>query len=236
MISNQLILVKIKERVNKLDSNDYTNIQPYQYLEAFNKAQDMWVRRQLEGINQTKTTAEGSIRRIDDLQVLLTDWRDTWTDRGLYTESNLFPDNYLEWCRISAYCQDECKECPPIRLIIFEGNEADVDMYLSDQNREPSYEWATTFCTIAGNRFRIWTNQQFDVVDPVLTYYRNPVHIQVTGYTNPDTGVPSIVDVLCELPDSVIEILCDEAAGILTGDMADWNNRQRLEYSTEHNT
>lgn len=236
-MNNTLIQVKIKDRINKGDSNDYPNIQPYQFIEAFNKSMDDWTRRQLQGINQTRTGAEGSTRRIDDLQVLLTDWIDTWTEKELYWESNQFPDDYLEWCRISAYCQDECKECPPRRFkAIFEGNEADVDLYLADVNRQPSYDWATTFSTVAGNKFRIWNNGQFDIVNPVLTYYKAPVHIQVAGVTNPDTGAVSTTDVLCEFPDNVIEVIIDGAAAILAGDIDNYQKLQQLTQQEERNT
>jgi hypothetical protein len=235
-MNNSLILIKIKERLNKLDSDDYLNIEPYQFIEAFNKAQDMWVRRRIEGINQTRTGAESTIRVIDDLQVLLRDWSVPWADKGLYWESSSFPADYLDWCRLSAYGQDICKDCPPRRLVIFMGNEADVDMYLVDENRKPDYYWATTFATIRNKRFRIWTGDSFNITDPVLTYYKTPVHIQIAGVTDPDNNTVSTTDVLCELPDSVIELVVDEAAGILAGDMESWNQKQRLETSLEHNT
>lgn len=235
-MNNSLIIIKIKDRVNKKDSSDYENIEPYQFLEAFNKAQDMWVRRQLQGINQTYTGAEGSTRRIDDLQVLLTDWIDTWTNKDLYWESSNYPDDYLQLCRISANATSDCNDCPPRKLVIFEGNEADVDLYLSDENRQPDYNWATTFSTIAGNKFKIWTNNSFNIQDPIVTYYRNPVHITIAGQFNPDDGLIAATTVECELPDSVIEVLCDEAAGIIVGDIENWNQRQRLEQSVEHNT
>jgi len=235
-MNNVLVRVKIEQRVNKLSSNDYGNIDTWMIAEAFNKAMDAWTRRQLQGINQTKTGPEGSTRRIDDLQVLLTDWIDTWNDKGLYVESNLFPDNYLEWCRISAYAQDECKDCPPRRLTIFEGNEADVDIYLVDVNRQPTYEWATTFSTVFNNHFRIWTNEQFTVVNPILTYYRTPRHIQIANSTDPDTGVFITTDVECEYPDTVTELLCDEAAAILAVDLDSYNKAQSLLQTEERNT
>lgn len=235
-MNNLLIQVKVQERLNKLSSSDYGNIECWMIAEAFNKAMDAWVRRQLQGINQTKTGAEGSTRRIDDLQVLLTDWNTLWADKQLYWESTTFPDDYLEWCRISGYAQDECEDCPPRRLTIFEGNEADVDIYLPDINSQPSYQWATTFSTVAGNRFRIWSNEQFKLINPLLTYYRAPVHIQIANCTDPDTGLPVTTDVLCELPDTVIELIIDEAAAILSGDLDSYNNLQRLSTSEERNT
>lgn len=234
-MTNALIVIKIKDRVNKTDSSDYGNIQPYQFLEAFNKSMDAWVRRQLEGINQTKTGNEGSTRRIDDLQCILTIWTGGFTDKGLYWQSDSFPSDYLEWCRVSASAQDTCKECGSRPLVLFEGNEADVDIYLADENRQPDYYWGTSFSTLMGNRFKIWTNDQFDIVDPSVTYYRAPKHIQILGETNPDTGTVSSIEVTCEFPDGVTELMIDEAAAILSGDMDALQKMQQLSQSAETN-
>ena len=68
---NSVLVIKVKQRINKLDSQDYDNIECWQIVEAFNKAQVEWVRRQIHGINATKEGDEESTRRIDDLQLLL---------------------------------------------------------------------------------------------------------------------------------------------------------------------
>ena len=70
-MQNSVLTIKIKQRLNKLDSQDYDNIECWQVVEAFNKAQVEWTRRQLHGINIVKEGDEQSTRRIDDLQVLL---------------------------------------------------------------------------------------------------------------------------------------------------------------------
>ena len=51
MILNATIEIKVKERLNKLSSNDYDNLECWQIIEAFNKAQVEWCRRQLHGYN-----------------------------------------------------------------------------------------------------------------------------------------------------------------------------------------
>ena len=68
---NQAILIKVKQRLNKLSSNDYDNIESWQIIEAFNKGQVDWCRRNLHGVNTKQEGDEQSTRRIDDLQVLL---------------------------------------------------------------------------------------------------------------------------------------------------------------------
>ncbi len=50
-MTNAALQLKIKQRLNKLASNDYDNIECWQIVEAFNKAQVEWVRRQLHGNN-----------------------------------------------------------------------------------------------------------------------------------------------------------------------------------------
>ena len=60
---NSAIVIKLKQRINKLDSQDYDNIECWQAVEAFNKAQVEWCRRQLHGLNVVK---EGDVRLIYD--------------------------------------------------------------------------------------------------------------------------------------------------------------------------
>ena len=71
-MNNTTLQVKIKQRINKIDSQDYDNIKSWELAEAFNKAQLEWCRRQLAGTNIRKEGDEMSKRRIDDLSILLT--------------------------------------------------------------------------------------------------------------------------------------------------------------------
>ena len=71
-MNNSTLQLKFKQRLNKIASNDYDNIECWQIIETFNKAQISWCRRQLHGTNQYREGDEASKRRIDDLQILLT--------------------------------------------------------------------------------------------------------------------------------------------------------------------
>ena len=140
-MNNQLLQVKFEQRLNKLSSGDYGNIECWMIAESFNKAMDAWVSRQLEGINQTRSTAEGSIRSIDKLHVILKDAPIVLADLGDYWEGAL-PDDYNEWSRVSAQAVANC--CPPRKLKIFLGENADLDIDLLDKLKRPSFEWAET--------------------------------------------------------------------------------------------
>jgi len=237
-MNNTLLRSKLELRVNKLASLDYGNIEPWQQAEAVNKAQSEWVRRQLEGINQEKAGNEASTRRIDDLQQLLVTWTGDFTpqNNNQYWQSTTWPSNYMEWCRIDAQAQDDCKICPPRPLTIFEGNEADVNVYLADTNRRPSYTWATTFSTVMNNTFKIWTDGEFNIVNPLVTFYRVPNTIVFLGTYDPYTNTTSTVDVPCEFPDNITEIIIDEAAAILALDIDDNQKNAQLSQRAEHNT
>ena len=70
-MNNNLLQIKIKQRLNKLASFDYDNIECWQIQEAFNKAQLEWVRRMVYGINSRKESSEQTTGLVDDLQILM---------------------------------------------------------------------------------------------------------------------------------------------------------------------
>ena len=232
-MNNSILQLKIKQRLNKLASNDYENLEGWQIIEAFNKAQIEWVRRQLHAGNVYREGDEGSKRRIDDLQLLLLQVPLFGTQTLLYFESNLLPLDYLEYKRVSTFAKTEC--CKPETMTVYLAEEANVDELLDDQFRTPSYEWGETFCTLMGNKIRIYTNSQFDVVNPTLTYYRKPRYIQIANVVDPYTGLVSATDVTCEFKDDIVELLIDEAASIIAGDIESANQFARGTQNAERN-
>ena len=233
-MNNTVIQLKIKQRLNKLASSDYDNIECWQVVEAFNKGQVSWCRRNLHGLNVKQTGDEQSKRRIDDLQILLTEEIMTITNRDTFDETNTLPENYLEWKRISAKAVSECCDKPK-SMVIYLAEEANVDSLLRDDNKKPSFEWGETFCTLKGNRARIFTNDEFNLEDITLSYYRQPRHIEIEGCVDPYTQVLSTVNVECEFKDDIIELFIDEAAKILAGDIESLNQQQTASGQVEGN-
>ena len=232
-MDNNTLQIKLKQRLNKLDSNDYDNIEKWQVIEAFNKAAVEWSRRQLHGGNQYKEGDEFSKRRIDDLQRLLIELPLTGAQTDTYFETDNFPtEDYLEYKRISAYAKNEC--CPEkLTMSVYLTEEANVNLNLRDPLKNPSFDWAETFCTLLDNRIRVYRNKDFDIVDPVLTYYRRPTYIEFAGTLNPYTGLTSTVDVESEFKDDIVELILDEAAAIIAGDYDNYNQMQREQQAAE---
>jgi hypothetical protein len=231
---NSAILIKVKQRLNKLSSNDYDNIESWAIIEAFNKGQVDWCRRNLHGVNTKQEGDEQSTRRIDDLQVLLSTVLLNMNNRQTYYESVNFPADYLQWKRISTKAKSDC--CPnPKPMVVYLGEVANVDELLRDKNKKPSFEWAETFATISNNQIQVYTNQEFDVVQTTLYYYRQPRHIEIAGIVDPYTGIVAPVDVNSEFKDDLVELFIDEAVKIIAGDIESMTQYQRMTQSVENN-
>jgi hypothetical protein len=236
---NSTILIKVRQRLNKLASNDYDNIQDWQIVEAFNKGQVDWCRRNLHGTNPVREGDEQSTRRVDDFQVLLgTTGQDSipaiaMNNKQFYYEGDL-PDNYLQWKRLSGEATSDC--CPkPKRMVIYLAEQGNRDELLRDKNKQPNYEWGETFATMENNKLQVYTNELFTPVNIKLTYYRQPTYIQIAGIVNPYTGLTPAVDTQSEFKDDIIEVLIDESCKILAGDIESINQIQREGQAVENN-
>jgi hypothetical protein len=229
---NSVITIKIKERLNKLDSQDYDNIECWQIVEAFNKAQVEWVRRQIHGTNTSKEGDEGSSRRIDDLQILLTTEKLSLNKKDIYYYGDI-PADYLEWKRVDVYATKGC--CDNRRMMVYLAEEANLNNLLRDDAKKPNFDWAETFCTLKSNTINIYTNSEFELSNSSLLYYRFPRKIEIENCTDPYTGVISTVNVTCELKDDIIELLIDEAASVIAGDIESANQFTRGSQQAERN-
>jgi hypothetical protein len=229
---NSTIVIKIKQRLNKLDSQDYDNIECWQVVESFNKAQVEWVRRQLHGINIVKEGDEASTRRIDDLQALMVSENLTPNDEQYYYSADI-PSDYLQWKRVDTFARQGC--CDNRRMTIYLAEEANLNQLLRDDAKKPSFAWAETFATLKNNQVNVYTNGEFDIASMALTYYRQPVKIQIQGCVDPYTNTETLQNVECELKDDIIEVIIDEAASILAGDIESVNQFSRGTETAERN-
>ncbi|NDC94816.1 hypothetical protein EB118_05810 [bacterium] len=235
-MNNTTLQLKIKQRLNKLASNDYDNIECWQIVEAFNKAQIQWVRRQLIGMNAEKQGDEQTTRKIDDLQNLLKEIPIQVTQKQLYVESDLLPSDYLQFKRINAYGKKDCCENPMDLFVGYLAEEENVPILLQNDLKKPSFEWGETFCTLVGDKVRIYNNNEFDVVDVSLMYYREPLKIQIQNCVDPYTLATSTADVECEFQDNIVEVLIDNAVQVLAGDIESMNQYSIANNSSEVNT
>jgi len=229
---NSTVVIKIKERINKLDSQDYDNILCWQVVESFNKAQVEWCRRQLHGINTLREGDEQSTRRKDDLQAILVKDPVLLTKEDIYYRASI-PQDYFQWKRIDV---DACKGCcDNRRMTVYLAEEENLNQLLRDKSKQPSFAWAETFATLSDDGINIYTNGEFEISESRLTYYRQPRLIQIQGCTNPYTGVTSTEEVISEFKDDIVELIIDEAVSILAGDIESGNQYSRGQQEAERN-
>jgi len=229
---NSTIEIKVKQRLNKLDSQDYDNIQCWQIVEAFNKAQVEWVRRQLHGLNLVKEGDEQTNRRKDDLQVLLTTTQLTPTNKQIFYSAAL-PTDYLAWKRVDFTGGKGC--CDNRRMMIYLTEESNVSELLRDKAKQPSFEWGETFATLSNNNVNVYTNGDFAIGALSLIYYRQPRRVEFLDCSDPYTNLIASTDVTCEFKDDIIELLIDDTAAIIAGDIESTNQYSRTSQSSEKN-
>lgn len=234
-MNNTTLQLKIKQRLNKLDSSDYDNFECWQIVEAFNKGQLQWCRRQIEGNNATRSGSESTTVRVDDLQVILKESPLSLYNHSRFVDADL-PSDYLGYKRVDTYATTEC--CPDNMHInvTYLAEEENISILLDDYLKKPSFEWGETFCTLIGNRIRIYTNNEFTLTDTKLMYYRMPRMIQITGCLDPYTLQVATQDITCEFKDDIAEVLVDEAVRILAGDIESITQYQISQTSEQTNT
>lgn len=228
----RLIPVKLKQRLNKLSSFDFDNLECWQIVEAVNKAQTEFVRNQRSGTNKFKTGDETTIQLVDDLQFLLKSATLRGVNRNDYFESVILPSDYIAYKRVYIYASKDTCQYERVKCDLVE--EANIDVYLDDPNMKPSFEWRTTIATLFGNKVRVYTNSDFSVDELELVYYREPRPISLSGCLD-IAGNPG-VNVDPEFRDEVMEIIIDNAAAILAGDIENINQLQILTNRTDKNT
>lgn len=235
-MNNTTLQLKIKQRLNKLDSQDFDNFECWQIVEAFNKGQVEWVRRQIQGINVTKTGDEQTRMRISDLQALLKTESLTMDTMDTYSQSQLIPSDFMYFKRVNVHAHKDCCETKNDMSVIYLAEEENIPILLGDDLKKPSFEWGETFCTFVGNRLRVYTGNDFEVISSEMMYYRFPVKVQLAGCVDPYTLQASAVDVECEFKDDIAEILIDEAVQILAGDIESITQYQIAQSSAQTNT
>jgi len=232
-MNNNLLRLKIQQRLNKLASNDYDNIECWQIAEAFNKAQREWFRRQVKGLNVKQEGTEQSTNEIDDLQKFIKTQELKGTNKKSFFETEDVPDDYAYYIRVSAIADSDV--CKNREMTVYLGEEANTSLLLNDAYRSPSFEWGETFATMQSDKFHIFHKDQFKIIKAYFLYYRRPADIAFDGCINPSTGTTS-TNQECEFKDSVTELIIDDTVAILAGDLESFNQYQRNSQNSQKNS
>ena len=207
MITSLDIALKIKYRLNKVDTQDDENISVYNIVEAFNKAQLNIINRLYGKNNNYKTGIESSRKRVDDLKILLNPEPKilSVSKKDGYYLSESLPNDYFHLVRVT--CLASRKDC----------SKKEIFIYLQEESNLNNFEWGETIGTIVENNIKVFTLDKFEVSKLFLTYLRRPRAIDIPGYIKQDGS--SSTQINPEMPNDIVEMCIDEAVRILSGDM-----------------
>jgi len=225
-------IIKLRSRINKGHSQDYDNIPDWFAVELINKAQDEIVRNLLSGRNVTQEGDEETTLRVDDLQpILVPPHRMEVIDKGIYVESDKFPSNYMYHKRVTPIASNSTCLGKRMRSKLVE--ESNIDVFMFDTNKRPSFSWRETFHTLGNNKIKVYKSEEFIVDYIELIYYRIPKRFDIGGYIHTDGR--SSVDSPLEFKVDVAELIIDTAANIASADLELVNSYQTTKQRIEIN-
>lgn len=182
-------------------ANGGIKLDPGRFVLLFNEAQDRLIRYYLNRKDD---------ETIRSIQTLLVYWKSLNKINHIDDpESTLFglPDDYLWFSNIKgAFSYNGCEVGD---FVIWEAKNENVHELLGDDNNKPSFDYRETFYTIGDGKVVVYEDG-FRTDEVRMTYYRNPVRVDLAGYINA-AGERS-TDIDPELPDPLVEEILDMVA------------------------
>ena len=225
------IYYKIVTGLNKLDSNDYQNIEKWIIQQEYSKAKYFIIREQINGINIKKEGKEGSLLKITDLQILLIPKKIlSGENKKLFFESESLPKDFLYYSRVTPIISSDVCDIPFfIQSIPIE--DANIDEYLTDDLKAPSLKYEQSFHTLSSNKIKVYHNNEFEVKEISLSYYRKPLLLQFIGVHQIDGSNGKEMDE--EFKDDLVEIFVEKTIAIIAANIEDLNRKQIADQSLQ---
>lgn len=175
-------------------ANGGIKLDPGRFVLLFNEAQDRLIRYYLNRKDD---------ETIRSIQTLLVYWKllkeVSHIDDPESTSFGL-PDDYLWFSNIKGAFS--YKGCEVGDFVMWEAKNENVHELLGDDNNRPSFDYRETFYTIGDGKVVVYEDG-FRTDEVRMTYYRNPVRVDLAGYINA-AGERS-TDIDPELPDPLVE-------------------------------
>lgn len=182
-------------------ANGGIKLDPGRFVLLFNEAQDRLIRYYLNRKDD---------ETIRSIQTLLVYWESlkkvSHIDDPESTSFGL-PDDYLWFSNIKGAFS--YKGCEVGDFVMWEAKNENVHELLGDDNNRPSFGYRETFYTIGDGKVVVYEDG-FRTDEVRMTYYRNPVRVDLAGYINA-AGERS-TDIDPELPDPLVEEILDMVA------------------------
>lgn len=208
-MSTAELVYRYKLEMDKLDSNDFRDLEIPVILMILNRGIMLYVKEVYSIDNKYRLGLEGNQKRIDDLQVLIKkdepdlSYIQSTQDSKLYLAdfSSLVPETYLHLVRSYSFAdKDNCTGRLMKNHLTRHDNLNDT---LIDPDNNPSFEWQSLPIVISANKIWAYSDGTFTPKTVHIDYLRYPLKVDIAGFTdingNPSTNQNS------ELPDYVLQ-------------------------------
>lgn len=212
----------IKQKLNKIDSQQYRNLRVPEIDWKINEAFEIFVKLIAEPRINNHLGFETSQRSIDDIRtIVVNDFNPVITSLGNGEYLAELPDNYMFYVSSNAVISKEgCGD----RIATCTLRQHDDRHELSPFDKS-SFEWKEVNIRFYDGGIKIFTDGTFEVESLKLNYIRKHAYMHnaqdflpTNSYTLPD-GTVLIGTQDCELPEHTHREIVDIAVLIIAGDL-----------------
>lgn len=213
-----------KQKLNKIDSEQYRNLKVPEIDWKLNEAIELFVKIVAEPKHATKLGFETSQRVIDDIRplvcdgVLLVSAGTKTTD--ITTPIFTLPEDYFDYISSAMVIKQGTCLANAERIIV---RQHDDDFQASPFDKS-SFLWREVNIRFSKAGILVYTSDEFDVQSFYLDYIKQPASVNnsesfIGGSYKTLTGVVLTTNVDCDLPSTVHREVVDLAVAITTADL-----------------
>ena len=223
MIPVDSLLYKIDQKLNKLSTNEYQQINLEDKILALNEAQIKLIKQKVDGFGTVSGLGLDAFKkRYEDIQKLIENYEDHALDLTLtnpllhqwtaYVDT-LVP-KYMFY--IDSYFLANKGRCTD--RIIYINKElvkhGDITVLINNTHYRPSFEYQETFNNINSNQISVYTDGTFTPTKLYLSYLRYPKYIDKEGYItiNGDPSITQDCELQTYLEDELLDITVQSLA------------------------
>ena len=228
----------IKEQLNKLNSNHYRDLVPFQIDHAISNAQDLLLEdvlndpKSFEKVTQASNIADSLIEKSKAIPLTLVD--DTNADYRVY--KGVLPDDFFY--HIRSYAQTDCG----IVQLLYSQHQ-DLNNKLKNAFFKPSAKWGRRLFNYAQKSIFVYVEKTLSPVEVWVEYIRYPKRVFFGGYDSMEyvycissggTGCNAFykttdAPVNCEINDHYHNTVADYAVRELSRNLEDVNKVQLIQ-------
>lgn len=162
-------------KISKNDTSDSIRISPAEFVYIFNEQALVWLGEKIEGKASTDSINDIEELLIEDLE--LSTYKETKRHNDF-----VLPDDFNHFVSATAIAEkDNCER----DIDVYNIKPKEKNIWLSDEMNKPSFEWEETIAIIASHTLQVYKTD-FDIINVSLSYYRNPIKVDIAGYKNVD--------------------------------------------------